>query len=302
MNISKSINLLQYRKISPGIFARVLGFWISIGIALFILLTLLFLLIFPMLNQYTRACKNIEDLSSALERYAIKKELYNDAWITSVKQKSELCDKEIEKCKSFLKERDDRLEAIFSREDTEKGLIKIEDEALWKNEYVKRVSALLTKLETNNIAVSEGALPFQNWGPDIPTWDTILPAQKRFWILEAIVNVALNDTGVTKLEKITFRDSSLTYDPSFAQLYTIIPLTLRVELRADHIQFLLHDILQSDIPFVIEGITILSTGKVLNAGASMENEDALGKKGTNNHLSNLIIDVTIDAYVIDYKA
>lgn len=68
---------------------------------------------------------------------------------------------------------------FFSREDAKKGLIKIEDEALWKNEYVKRVSALLTKLATNTIAVTEDALPFQNWGQDIPSWDTILPAQKK---------------------------------------------------------------------------------------------------------------------------
>lgn len=302
MTIGKNISFLQLRKIFPGLFAGVLGFWISIGIVFFILLILVFVLIFPLSNQYARAYKDIEDLSTALERYAVKKDLYNDVWIASAKRKSELHDKEIEKCRSFLKERDDRLEAIFSSEDTEKGLIKIEDEALWKNEYTKRCSALLTKLETHNITVSEGALPFQNWGPGIPTWDTILPAQKRFWILEAIVNAALNDIGVTKLEKITFRESSHTYDPSFAQLYTAIPITIRIELQADRIQFFLHDILTSDIPFVIEGVTILSTDKVLNPSALMRNEDASSKEGTNNQVSNPIIDVTIDAYVIDYKA
>ncbi|MCF6153819.1 MAG: hypothetical protein E3K36_00900 [Candidatus Brocadia sp.] len=302
MNIGRDINFLRLRKIFPRIFTEVFGFWISIGIAFFILLILLFVLIFPLSNQHVRVYKDNEDLSMALEKYAIKKDLYNDAWIESAKQESEIYNIEIERCRSFLKKRDDRLEAIFSREGHEKGLIKIEDEALWKNEYIKRVSLLLTKLETNNIAVCEGALPFQNWGPDIPTWDTILPAQKRFWILDAIINVALNDTGVTKLEKITFRESSPTYDPSFGRFYTIIPITLKVELQADRIQFFLHDILKSDISFVIEGITILSTDKVSNPDALMGNEDALSKKGTNNHISNPIVDVTIDAYVIDYKA
>lgn len=293
MNIGRDINFLRLRKIFPGIFTGVFGFWISAGIAFFILLVLLFVRIFPLLHQYASAYKDNEDLSMALEKYAIKKDLYNDAWIESAKQESELYNKEIEKCRSFLKEKDDRLEAIFSREDAKKGLIKIEDEALWKNEYVKRVSALLTKLATNTIAVTEDALPFQNWGQDIPSWDTILPAQKRFWILEAIVNATLNKTGITKLEKITFRESSPSYDPSFAQLYTVIPITIKVELPADCIQFLLRDILKSDIPFVIEGITILSTDKVLNPGTLMGNED--------NHASNPVIDVTIDAYVIDYK-
>jgi len=301
MNIGRDINFLQLRKIIPGIFAGALGFWISIGVVFFILLILLFVFISPLSNQYTKAYNEIEDLSTALERYALKKDLYNDTWIASIKQESELYDKELEKCKSFLKEKDNRLETIFSIQDPEKGLIKVEDEALWKNEYVRRVSALRTKLEANNIAVSEGALPFQNWGYDIPTWDTILPAQKRFWILEAIFRIALNNTGITQLGKIMFRESSYTYDPSFTQLYTVIPITIKVELQADRIQFLLHDILKSDIPFVIEGITILSTDKILNPGPLMGNEDILNK-GTNNHVSNPIIDVTIDAYVIDYKA
>ncbi len=302
MNIGREINFLKLRKIFPGIFVGVQGFWISMGIVFSILLLLLFVLIFPRSNQYARAYKDMQDLSTTLERYVVKKDLYNEAWIASAKQKSELYDSEIEKCKSFLKEKDERLEAIFSREDTEKGLMKIEDEVLWKNEYIKRVSVLLAKLEASNVAVSEGALPFHNWGPDIPAWDAILSAQKRFWILEAIVNIALNDTGTRRLGKITFRESSPTYDPSFAQFYTVIPITLKVELQADRIQFLLQDILKSDILFVIEGITILSTDSILDTDALTGNENASSKKGTNNHLSNLIIDVTIDAYVIDYKA
>lgn len=301
MNIGKDINFLQLRKNFPGIFTRAPGFWISMGIVFFVLLILLFVLISPLSNQCTKVYKEIEDLLTSLERYTLKKDLYNEAWIVSAKQESDLYEKEIEKCKSFLKEKDNHLEAIFSIEDPEKGLIKVEDEALWKNEYIKRTSALLTNLKANNITVNADALPFQNWGPDIPTWDTILPAQKRFWVLEALVNIALNDTGITKLVKITFRESSYTYDPSLAQIYTVIPVTMKVEMQADRIQFLLHGILKSKIPFVIEGISILSTDNILNSSPFIEDEDTLSKE-TNSHISNPIIDVTIDAYVTDYKA
>lgn len=299
MNIRRNITFLKFRKILTGIFAGMSGFWIFAGNAGFFLLFLLVVFIFPLSNRYARSYKDIEDLSAAMERLALKKDIYNDAWIASAKQESGFYDEELEKCRSFLKERDSRLEAVFSREDTERGLIKIEDEALWKNEYGKRTSALLAKLGTNNIVVNEGALPFQNWGSDIPTWDAIQPVQKRFWILEAIVNIALNNSGITKLKKLTFRETSPSYDPSFAHIYTPIPLTIEVELLADCIQFLLCDILKADIPFVIEGITILSTNKVLNHHTLTEGR---GKKGVSNHAFCPVINVVIDVYVIDYKA
>ena len=179
-------------------------------------------------------------------------------------------------------------------------MIKIEDEALWKNEYVRRVSDLLTKLKASNIALGEGALPFHDWGSDIPTWDTILPVQKKFWILEALTNMALNNAGITKFQKITFRESSFIYDPSFAQYYTVIPLTIKVELRADRIKFLLHEILKSDILFVIEGFNILSTDKTFNSNSLMENVNVLAND-TDNRFQNPIIDVTLEVHVIDYK-
>lgn len=302
MNIGRDIIFLKLRKIFPGILDGMCGFWISAGVACFILLILLVVLIFPLSNRYARSYRDIEDLSAAMGRLAVKKDIYNDAWIASAKQESGLYDEELEKCRLFLKERDSRLEVIFSREDPEKGLIKIEDEALWKNEYVKRTSALLAKLGANNIVVNEGALPFENWGSDIPPWDTILPVQKRFWILEAIVKIVLNNSGIIKLKKITFRESSPSYDPSFVQIYTPVPVTVEVELLADRIRFFLRDILKSDIPFVIEGVTILSTEKVPEPGILAENKDVPGKKGANNHVSGPVINVIIDAYIIDYKA
>ena len=125
--------------------------------------------------------------------------------------------------------------------------------------------------------------------------------KKKFWILEAFINIVLNNTGITKLEKITFRESSFTYDHALAKLYTVIPIIIKVELQADRIKFLLHEILKSDIPFVIEGINILSTDKTFSSSSSMENEDSL-PKDIDNHLPNPIINVTLDVYVIDSTA
>src|SRR3989339_1490574 len=302
MDIGKGMNFSKFRKSLAGLFSGMWGFWIYVGTAFLLLLILFFVFIFPLSNHYAKTCKDLDDLTTPLENYALKaKNIYNDKWITSKKLEADLYEKELEKCKSFLKEKDNRLESVFLIEDSEKGLIKIEDEALWKNEYVKRVSGLLTKLKANNITLGEGALPFYDWGSDIPTWDAISPVQKKFWILEALVNVALNNAGITKLEKIAFRESSFTYNPSLVKLYTVIPITIQVELQADRIKFLLHEILKSDIPFVIEGINILSTDKTFISSSSMENEDSL-PKDVDNHLPNPIINVTLDVYVIDYTA
>src|SRR3989304_7335868 len=294
MNIGKEMNFSKLRKDLTGFFTGMRGFWISIGAVFLIMLILLFVFIFPLSNKYAKTYKDLDDLTIPLENYALKvKNIYSDKWITSKKLETDMYEKELEKCKSFLKEKDNSLETVFVIDDPTKGPVRIEDEALWKNEYVKRVSGLLTKLKANNITLGEGALPFHNWGSDIPTWDAISPVQKKFWILEALVNVALNNAGITKLEKITFRESSFIYDPSFAQHYTVIPITIKVELRADRIEFLLHEILKSDIPFVIEGINIMSTDKTFSSSSLIKNDDSM---------SNPIINVTLDIYIIDYIA
>lgn len=300
MNTIRNINFSYVRKICYGISTRVLNFWPVIGMGFLTFLILLFVFIFPLSNKCDKTFKNMKDLFSALEKYAAKKDLYNESWIASKGQEAEVYNKEIEKCRSFLKEKDDHLESVFMIQDTEERVIKVEDEALWKNEYEKRISALLTKLETNHIAIGDGALPFQNWGQVIPTWENILSAQKKFWIIEAIVNIVLNNHKITKLEKITFKESCWSYDPAFAHIYSAIPITMRFELQADGIQFLLHDVLKSPIPFVVEGFNISSTNKISNPDFSIENNNPVHVE-TSNNVSNFITDITIDAYIIDYK-
>lgn len=276
------------------------SFWIYMGGGGVILAAIYFFFVHPLSFIYTNTCKDIGDLSVVLEKYTVKKDLYNDKWCDSKKHEATLYEKETDKCKEFLKKKDERLEAFFLVEDTEKGLIKIEDEALWKNEYIKRTTALIAKLDAQNITLSNDALPIQNWGADIPTRDSILPVQKRFWIMEELINIFLENTGITQLDKIAFRETAYTYNASLAQFYTIIPLTVQLELQADHINFLLYEIHKSDIPFVIEDIAILSTEKSFNPGTSGENGDSL-RKNPGYQPSNPIIHVTLDTYIIDYK-
>lgn len=302
VGVGKELNFTKLRKELTGVFTGVWCFWISVGTVFLVLVILWFVFVFPLSIKYAKAYKGLDDLTTPFENYALRaKNVYNDKWIASKTLEAGLYEKELEKCKSFLKEKDSSLEAGFLRDDPERGLVKIEDEALWKNEYVRRVSELLAKLEANNSLPGKGVLPFHDWGSDIPTWDAIFPVQKKFWILEAFANVILNNTGIIKLEKFTFRESSFTYDPSFVKLYTVIPITVKIELLAGRIKFLLHEILKSDIPFVIEGINILSTDKIFDSSSSKKNEDSSSKE-SDNSLPGSIIDVTLDMYVIDYTA
>ena len=300
MNIGKGLNILQFKKIFWETFTGVRGFWISMGGVFAILAAIYFFLVHPLSFIYTKTYKDLNDLLVTLEKYTVKKDLYNDKWCDSKKIEAALYEKETDKCKEFLKKKDERLEAFFQLEDKEKGLIKIEDEALWKNEYIKRTSALIAKLDAQHITLGHDALPIQNWGSDIPTWDNILPVQKRFWIMEELINIFMKDIGITQLDKVAFRETAHTYNASLSQIYTIIPLTIQLELPADHVEFLLHEIQKSDIPFVIEATTILSTEKIFSPGTSGEDGDSLSKN-PGYQPSHPIINVTLDTYVIDYK-
>lgn len=301
MNIGKNINIIQFVKTPLNLFTGVWSFWITLGSIFGVLIIVSVLLVFPLNKKCATTYKGLDDLSAMLEKYVLKRDLYNDRWVESKKLEAELCDKENGKCKSFLKGRDELLESVFIKEEPGKNVVKIEDEALWKLEYSKRISSVLAKLSENNIAVSAEAFPFSNWGLAIPPWQDILPTQKRFWILDAISKIALRKSGVTHIKKVTFREAPHAYNPTYAKIYAPIPITIQVEIRADYINFLLQEILRSDVPFVIENTVIMNTDKFFNPDEATKDENGL-VKGAANRLPCPIIDVTLEMYVIDYKA
>lgn len=275
----------------------------SVGIVFFILIMLLFLFVYSLSEQYAGKYKELKELSGVVEKYALKKNLYNEHWITAKEEEAELYDQELEKCKLFFKEKDTFLEAIFLQKDSEKGLVEIKDEALWKNEYRERTLALVSKLNENDIFTSKKALPLHSWGTSIPSWDSILPVQKEFWILDMLVNSIVNHTGITRVEEIRFRETPRRYDSAYEQLYSTIPFTMNIEIQAEYIQFFLRKILKSKIPFVIENLNIFSTDKAYIPADRIESDEDLNllKNESNSRSSRPILSITIDAYAIDYK-
>ena len=294
MNVGKSINFSALKIRLKTIFTSLYSFWIYVIVVFLIVVIIFFVFVYPYSKVYVKAYKDSEDMANVMERYGYRKDLYNEKWTASKKLESEIYDKEIEKCKYFLKEKDSRLEAFFMIEEPEKGLVKINDEAIWKNAYLRAVSALLEKFKATNIRLEQEALPFDSWGADIPTWETIKTVQKKFWIIESLANIAIGNNGVTEIDKIVFRESSNTYDPKLAEIYTTIPFNIKIKLQADYIKSFLSKILSSEIPYVIENISILGTDKSINPAETTKGKD-------NTQLPIPIISVTIDAYAMDYK-
>src|SRR3989304_555519 len=84
MDISKESNLSKFRKNLAGLFSGMWGFWIYVGIAFLLLLILYFVFVFSLSNRYASIYKDLEDLTTPFENYALKvKNIYNDKWITS---------------------------------------------------------------------------------------------------------------------------------------------------------------------------------------------------------------------------
>ncbi|WP_347273073.1 hypothetical protein [Candidatus Kuenenia sp.] len=293
-------NLEEGEKHKRTLFSSLYNFWAIIGAVFLAMVIVLFVFNYSLLKQHATIHHDLENMSSMLERYALSKITYNSKWIRAKEAETDKYNDEIEKCRALIYRMDSQLETFFLNNIPGKGIVKIEDEALWRHEYLKRVSQLFAKLEESAIGFNGSALPFHDWGATIPTWDEILPEQKRFWILEALVNALLKNTGVINLEKISFKTAPNNKDDTYLPLYSTIPLTISLALEAERLPFLLNELLTASIPFVIENINIESTGKKTvginyrkSDGSTIENQDTFTAVPT--------ISILIDAYVIDFK-
>ena len=293
-------NLAKGEKHMESVLSSLYNFWTIIGAVFLAMVIVLFVFNYSLLKQHATIHHDLENMSSMLERYALSKITYNSKWIQAKEAETDKYNEEIEKCRALIHRMDSQLETFFLKNIPGKGIVKIEDEALWRQEYLKKVSRLFAKLEESTIGFHGSALPFYDWGTTIPTWDEILPEQKRFWILEALVNALLKNTGVINLEKISFKTAPNNKDDTHLPIYSTIPLTISLALEAERLPFLLNDLLTASIPFVIENINIESTGKKTvginyrkNDGNPIENQDTLAAMPT--------ISILIDAYVIDFK-
>ena len=214
-------------------------FWLFIG-GLMIFVTALYLFfVNPFRLENIKKTETIENILARLERYERKGiELHNAKWIKAEEDKLVTIKKARREYEVFYKERDRHLEKVFTSVNGEK----IKDEALWQNRYTQEANVLLDKIKNHNIALSENTLPFKEWKAAIPIWEDIVPEQKRFWIAEELINIILKrEMNVSCLESINFGKGKAPHASAQADLFDIIPFSIKVRMNVEGLLFLINE-------------------------------------------------------------
>ena len=275
-------------------------FLLSLGGGLVFVIVFYFCVVSPFRSRNSEKMESMERLLTRLERYEKKgHKICNEKWIKTEEEKLEVIKRVQQEYKVFYKERDRHLEKMFESVNGEG----IKDEALWENRYIQRKNVLLEMIKNREISLGKNALPFKQWKVKIPTWEEIVPEQKRFWVTEELVRIILMDElKVDYLEGINFEMEDAVSVNTNTELYDIIPFTIKVSMNVESLLFLLNELLKSKLSFEIQTINI---GGELNrlrvtkgAGESSGFEQSAQRRRSR---SPSIVDVVIDAYALDFK-
>ncbi len=275
-------------------------FWISIGGGMVFIIAFYFCVVSPFQTRNAKKMERIERLLTRLERYERKgHKIRNEKWIATEETKLEVIKTVQHKYEQFYKERDSHLEKFFVSVNWEE----IKDEALWENRYILEANVLLNRIIDSKVPLGENALPLKQWKEKIPTWEEIVPEQKKFWITEELVNIILKEElKVDYLEGINFEMKNGASTNVHSELYDIIPFTIKVSMDAESLLFFMNDILKSKLFFEIKAINISGELSRSRTPARAKKSPRVGhtvqKRGPR---SPSIVDFVIDAYVLDFK-
>ncbi len=275
-------------------------FWISIGIGMIFVIAFHFCVLSPFRSGKTEKMENLERLLTRLEINAKKgHKIRNEKWIKAEEAKLEAIKKVQHEYELFYKEQDSHLEKIFASVNGEE----ITDEALWENRYIQGINVLRDEIKKREVPLGKNALPFKQWKVEIPVWKEIVPEQKRFRVTEELVNIILNEElKVDYLEGINFEMEKEVSTNAYAELYDIIPFTVKVSMNVESLLFFINELLKSKLSFEIKTINIageLSRFRVPEeVGKSFRSGQSVQKRRIQ---SPSIVDVVIDAYVLDFK-
>jgi len=275
-------------------------FWISIGGGIVFVIVFYFCVVSPFRSRNSEKMKSMERLLTRLERYERKgHKIRNEKWIKAEEEKLEAIKKVQQEYVLYYQERDELLEKLF---ETDKGE-EIKDEALWENRYIQGMNALLDKIKNRDIPSSKNALSFKQWNVGIPTWEEIVPEQKRFWITEELVKIILNNKlKVGYLESISFEREGAVSTIVSSEFYEIIPFTMKVSMDIESLLLLMNELLKSELPFEINTVNI---GGELNRFRMIKGAGESSRFGRSAQKRKFrapsVVDVVIDAYVLDFK-
>ena len=275
-------------------------FLLSLGGGLVFVIVFYFCVVSPFRSRNSEKMESMERLLTRLERYEKKgHKICNEKWIKTEEEKLEVIKRVQQEYKVFYKERDRHLEKMFESVNGEG----IKDEALWENRYIQRKNVLLEMIKNREISLGKNALPFKQWKVKIPTWEEIVPEQKRFWVTEELVRIILMDElKVYYLEGINFEMKDAVSVNANTELYDIIPFTIKVSMNVESLLFLLNELLKSKLSFEIQTINIggeLNRLRVTKGAGESSGFDQSAQKRRSRSPS--IVDVVIDAYALDFK-
>ena len=272
-------------------------FWISIGVVVISVIVFYLFVVNPFRLKNIKKAETIENVLARLERYERKGvKLRNVKWIKAEEDKLETIKEIRREYEVFYKERDRHIEKAFASVNGKE----IKDEALWQNRYIQEANGLLDKIRNHNVALSENALPFKKWKAEIPTWEDIVPEQKKFWITEELLNIILKkEMKVSYLESINFGKEKASPANAYAELFNTIPFSIKVRMNVGGLLFLINEFLKSKICFEIETINV--SGKLNRLRSPEGTEKSYQSVQINNIQSPSIVDVVIEAYVVDFK-
>ena len=275
-------------------------FWISLGGGMIFVIVFYFCVVSPFRLRNIEQMESVERLLTRLERYEKKGyKIRNEKWIKAEESKLEAIKKFQHEYELFYNEQDSHLEKIFASVNGEE----IKDEALWENRYIQGINVLLDKIKKREIPLGKSALPFKQWKAEIPAWEEIVPEQKRFWITEELVNIILKKAlQVDYLESINFETENAVSTNAYTELYDIIPFTIKIGMNVESLLFLINELLKSKLPFEIKTINI---GGELNRFRVTKGAGKSSRFGQSVQKRRIplpsIVDVVIDAYVLDFK-
>jgi hypothetical protein len=272
-------------------------FWMSIGGVMVAVIALYLFFGNPFRLENIKKTETIENILARLERYERKGvKLRNAKWIKAEEDKLVTTKEARREYEVFYKERDRHIEKVFTSVNGEE----IKDEALWQNMYIQEANTLLDKIKNHNIALSENTLPFKEWKTAIPTWEDIIPEQKRFWITEELINIILKkEMSVRYLESINFGKEKAPHVNAHAELFDIIPFSIKARMNVEGLLFLINEFLKSKICFEIEIINV--SGELNRLRSPKGAEKPYQSVHINNIQSPSMVDVVIEAYVMDFK-
>ncbi len=271
-------------------------FWLFIGGVMISVIALYLFFVNPFRLKNIKKAETIENVLARLERYERKGvKLRNAKWIKAEEDKLVTIKEARREYEVFYKERDRHLEKVFASVNGEE----IKDEALWQNRYIQEVNVLLDKIRNHNVVLSENALPFKKWKAAIPTWKDIVPEQKRFWIAEELINIILKkEVNISYLEGINFGKEKVPHANAHAELFDIIPFSIKVRMNVEGLLFLINEFLKSKICFEIETINV--SGELNRLRSLKGTEKSYMSVQINNIQSPSMVNVVVEAYVMDF--